>query len=151
MPSAATTGRLQAMVVRGLAALPRGLLRLLVGRPISVDGQFLHVESQLALKLLALAGEPELDQLTPRQARARTAKDAATFAGPKIEVARVQDLAIDELRGRLYVPSHIEEPSGMIVFFHGGGFVVGDLDTHDNSCRFLAAQAGVRVLAIDYR
>jgi acetyl esterase len=41
--------------------------------------------------------------------------------------------------------------SGLLVYFHGGGFVVCDLETHDNMCRFLARQAGVRVLAVDYR
>ena len=39
----------------------------------------------------------------------------------------------------------------LLVFFHGGGFMYGDLDSHDPSCRFLAERAGVRVLAIDYR
>lgn len=151
MTSSALAARLQGIVVRALASLPRGLLRLLVGRPVVVDGQELDVESQLAIKLLALAGEPELETLTPLQARARVAKDAGTFAGARVDVAQVQELTIDGRRGRLYVPRHIETPSGLLVFFHGGGFVVGDLDTHDNSCRWLASRAPVRVLAVDYR
>jgi acetyl esterase len=43
------------------------------------------------------------------------------------------------------------EADALLVYFHGGGFVTCDLDTHDNSCRFLARQSGVRVLAVDYR
>ena len=42
-------------------------------------------------------------------------------------------------------------PAPLLLFFHGGGWVIGDLDTHDGVCRFLAAAAGVTVLAVDYR
>jgi acetyl esterase/lipase len=49
------------------------------------------------------------------------------------------------------VPSDVGEPSPLLLFFHGGGFVVGDLETHDSSCRFLARQAGARVLSVEYR
>lgn len=53
--------RLESLVVRALAGLPHGLLRVLVGRPVTIDGQELHVEVQLVLKLLALAGDPPLE------------------------------------------------------------------------------------------
>ena len=142
-------------MVRGLAALPHPVLRLLVGRPVTRDGQELHVESQLVLKLLALAGEPDLADLTAEQARARVAKDAGTFAGQPVELARVQELTLEGAHGpisaRLYVPGDAVPGGGLLVFFHGGGFVVCDLATHDNSCRFLARQSGVPVLAVDYR
>ena len=55
------------------------------------------------------------------------------------------------LGARLYVPDGIGEHGGLLVYFHGGGFVVCDLETHDNTCRFLAVQAGVPVLSVDYR
>ena len=128
---------------------------MLVGRPVVVDGQELDPEAQLGLKLLALRGQPDLDVLDVEGARARVARDAATFAGVSIGLARVEDVTLDgvgaPLRARLYVPHHVDEPGELLVYFHGGGFVVGDLDTHDNSCRFIARQAGVRVLAVDYR
>ena len=54
-----------------------------------------------------------------------------------------------QLGARLYVPR--DAGRGLLVFFHGGGWVVGDLDTHDALCRALAADAGIRVLAVDYR
>ena len=50
---------------------------------------------------------------------------------------------------RLYTPA--EAPSGLVVYFHGGGFVIGDLDTHDGHCRRLAHYSGQRVMAVDYR
>jgi acetyl esterase len=141
--------------VRGLAALPHGVLRLLVGRPVVRDGQHLDVESQLGLKLLALARAPELAQSTVPEARARVATDAQTFKGPELDVAHVSDLVVPGPGGsfttRLYVPSGASDSGPLLVYYHGGGFVVCDLDTHDNVSRFLARQAGVRVLSVDYR
>ena len=135
-------------------------MRRLVGRPVVVDGQQLHTEAQLALKLLEMAGEPELAELDVSQARARVAKDARTFQGPKFDVEHVEELQLSgadgPLRARLYVPRRVgpaqeEGPAPLLVYFHGGGFVVCDLDTHDNVCRFLAGQADVHVVSVDYR
>jgi acetyl esterase len=146
------------MVVRGLAALPHPVLRRLLGARVVVDGQELNPEVQLALKLLALAGEPELQELDADQARRRVAKDARTFAGPQIEVERVGEVQLSGAAGpigaRLYVPHRAEASGGadpLLIYYHGGGFVVCDLDTHDGVCRFLASQAGLRVLSVDYR
>jgi acetyl esterase len=44
-----------------------------------------------------------------------------------------------------------QEPAPLLVYYHGGGWVIGDLDTHDNPCRFLAAHSGACVLSVDYR
>ena len=148
-------------VAHGLAALPRGVLRRLVGRPVVLDGQQLHVEAQLTLKLVALAGAPELETISVAEARARVADDARTAEGPKLAGARIEQLTVKgaagPLRARLYVPDHPGvhradgRPDGLLVYFHGGGFVVCGLETHDNPCRFLARQAEVRVLSVDYR
>jgi acetyl esterase len=142
-------------VVRALAGLPDGALRRLVGPPTVIDGQQLHPETQLGLKLLALAGEPDLDALTPAAARERVAHDARTFEGRKVALPEVRDLELEGAAGslfaRLYVPDTGDRASALVVYFHGGGFVVGDLDTHDNVCRFLAERSGARVLAVDYR
>jgi acetyl esterase len=147
--------RLQSGFVRGLAGLPDRALRVLVGRPITLDGQQLHPETQLALKLLELGGGPPLEELTAAQARDRVAQDARTFEGPKVPLPEVRELevagAVGDLPARLYVPDPTEGEAALVLYFHGGGFVVGDLDTHDNVCRFLAWRSGVRVLAVDYR
>ena len=152
----------QGALVRGLLALPDPLLRPIAGRPVILDGQRLHVEVQVALRLLALAGEEPLSGMDAGQARARVLLDARTFQGPRIEVESVREVTVSgadgPLRGRLYIPAGSTEqpgsastPGGLLVYFHGGGFVVCDLDTHDNVCRFLALHAGVRVLSVDYR
>jgi acetyl esterase len=67
------------------------------------------------------------------------------------EMASVRDLALPgaEVVVRLYRPS--DEATAMVVFLHGGGWVIGDLETHDRACRRLAASSGVSVLAVDYR
>lgn len=62
----------------------------------------------------------------------------------------VFDLQLDALlNGRLYRPAAARLP--VILFFHGGGWVLGDLDTHDQMCRTLAAESGCVVLSVDYR
>lgn len=67
----------------------------------------------------------------------------------------VRDLAVDgaegPLKARLYTPKGAAAPGPGIVYFHGGGFVIGDLDTHDGFLRRLASSSGVRVLSVDYR
>ena len=72
------------------------------------------------------------------------------------ELAEISNLIVDGADGplpaRLYIPLAAGVgPSPAIIFFHGGGFVLGDLDTHDVVCRRLAASARCRVLSVDYR
>ena len=136
-----------------LAALPRPLARVLAGRPVRVDGQQLDVQVQLAIRLERLLGGWE-----PRpapEARAHRLHEAMVFRGPTIEVARVRDLELPGPEGpigaRLYEPATGSAPRPLVVYFHGGGHVIGDLDTHDQPCRFLARETPALVLAVDYR
>jgi len=55
------------------------------------------------------------------------------------------------IAARLYTPAGYLPPGPCLVYFHGGGFVIGDLETHDGHCRRLAAGSGARILAVDYR
>ena len=59
--------------------------------------------------------------------------------------------AAGPIAARLYTPEGTTSPGPLLVYFHGGGFVIGDLETHDGHCRRLAAFSGARVLAVDYR
>lgn len=56
-----------------------------------------------------------------------------------------------DIPARLYIPQGSQAPAPICLFTHGGGYVIGDLDTHDRLCARMAAKSGVRVLAIDYR
>lgn len=141
---------------RALALLPPAAqVRLSGAAPIEIDGQRLEPEIQLTLAMLERQNEAPLPSLTPAQARARARRQSLAFAGPTVSVGSVRDLSVDGAEGplpaRLYSPDEPGGPHPLLVFFHGGGFEIGDLDTHDGPCRLLCRHAGVHVLAVDYR
>jgi acetyl esterase len=148
--------RLQGGAFRMLARLP-GRVQLLLsgGSPVRIDGQELEPDVQLTLRLLERFGGPEIERLPVPQAREQLRREAARVSGRPLPVARVEHAAVAGAAGlldaRLYVPHGSASPSPLLVYFHGGGWVVGDLDTHDPVCRFLAREAGMRVLSVDYR
>jgi acetyl esterase len=142
-------------VVLALGALPPAAQVRLSGRPaICIDGNVLAPEMQLTLALLARRGETPTEILGPEQARRERRRMAAVFAGRPQAVGSVADLQIDAeipLHARHYVPLEAGRADPLLVYFHGGGFTYGDLDTHDGVCRLLCRHAGAHVLAIDYR
>jgi acetyl esterase len=142
--------RLQAAVLRGAMALPPRAQRVLAGRPVVIDGQTLAVDTQLTLRLQRLTREPAAESLPIPQGRAAIAHQSALVAG-RHPVGAVRVMPVGERPGRLYVPSAAPAVGPLLVFFHGGGYMYGDLDSHDAPCRFLAERAGVRVLSVDYR
>jgi len=98
---------------------------------------------------------PPLSQLPPALIReGYRAQRVGTDAGAPTDLD-VRDLAVDggagPVNARLYTPKDAAATTPGLVYFHGGGFVIGDLDTHDSFLRRLAAASGVRVLSVDYR
>ncbi len=146
-------------LLKAACGLPPRLQRRLFGAPPSLDGQTLASDIHALIKLAELAGADSfIGGLSPLAARARSRRDtAATAARPPIPMARVAALEIPGhgglLPARLYVPfgPAPAAPTPLTVYFHGGGWVVGDLDSHDGVCRFLATAAGTAVLSVDYR
>jgi len=141
-------------VVKVLASLPAPVQLLLAGgRPTRVDGQILEPEVQLLLRALDLLDEDPPGSQAVEAARRSTRERAALVApATPLPMSGVENIHIGpHTRGRLYVAPGVREPSPLLLYFHGGGFVCGDLDTHDSVCRFLAREAAVRVLSIDYR
>ncbi|CCH27594.1 alpha/beta hydrolase [Actinosynnema sp. NPDC047251] len=130
--------------------LPGPLRKLITGPPITLDGQRLHPEAHLLLRLQQLSGE-DWQTTTPAANRAALTRSNFLVSGPVIEGVTVRAVSMDGVGGRFYTPHGLAEGSPLLVFYHGGGWVSGDLDSHDNLCRFLAVEAGVRVLAADYR
>lgn len=111
------------------------------------------------LEQLAAAAEgvevPPLAVIPPPMVRAQYQEQRiATNQGAPKDVA-TKDLQIDGAAGkipaRLYTPAGAAATTPLLVYFHGGGFVIGDLETHDGHCRRMASFAGIRVLAVDYR
>ncbi|MFT3821562.1 MAG: alpha/beta hydrolase [Rubrivivax sp.] len=93
-------------------------------------------------------------QLTPQQARQAYQLAAEVLEPPRAPLPRVQELQLPGGDGaprpaRLYAPSHQRLP--LLLYLHGGGFVIGGLETHDSLCRQLALRSGCAVLALDYR
>lgn len=142
--------RIKAVLVRTLLGLPERAQRLLAGRRVTLDGQTLAVDSQLLLRLQRLVREPASETLPLDEGRRRLVVNA-TIAGGAQPIGAVRDLPVGDRRGRLFVPTGATTPGPLLVFFHGGGWVYGDLDSHDPPCRFLAERSGVRVLSVDYR
>jgi acetyl esterase/lipase len=150
-----TRDRVAGGLARFTCALPPPVQRALAGRPIEIDGQGLEPEVHLLLKLTKLAPDPDLWTLSPAEARADLRRLALSLEGPKFPVDRVEELELPgpvaPIGARLYRPEGESSPLPLLVYLHGGGWVRGDLDTHDNTCRFLARHAGALVLSVDYR
>ena len=103
---------------------------------------------------MARAGHPPLDRMTPDEAKASYEKGAGVLEVPKPELARIEDFSIAARDGftmpaRLYAPS--AEVLPVLVYFHGGGFTVGNIRTHDTLCRVLSSRSGCAVVSFDYR
>lgn len=103
---------------------------------------------------MARAGRPPLHALTPAEARAAYEKGAGVLEVPKPPLARIEDFTLPARDGhalpaRLYAPSNDVLP--MLLFFHGGGFTVGSIATHDILCRVLSEKSGCAVVSLDYR
>ncbi|MDT7658274.1 MAG: acetyl esterase [Pseudonocardiales bacterium] len=112
-----------------------------------------HPEAQGLLDALAEAGLPATEEMTVPNARAATAGFLA-LQGEPVEVASVQDRTVPgpagEIPVRVYTPAG-EGPFPVVVYFHGGGWVIGDLEVVDQPCRQLASAAGAIVVSVDYR
>jgi len=143
-------------VIRLCGALPRSVKRLVAGRAKTLDGLELDLDVQVLLRLSELEPVVSLDSLTPEGARADLRKSTLAVSARRIEGVEASETSIAgaerELAARLYVPTDSSERGGpLVVYYHGGGWVAGDLDTHDQPCRLLARASGARVLSVDYR
>ncbi len=140
-------------VLRSVAGLPARAKRAIAGPPACLDGQQLDLDVQVVLRLALLAPRPA--KTSVEEFRRRSRRIARLLAGPPIPMRKVESLAVcgpeGRLGARLYTPPSGRAPLPLLVYFHGGGWVGGDLDTHDAPCRLLAARAGALILAVDYR
>ncbi len=145
--------------MRVVCGLPGGLNRAIFGTPPRIDGQQLATEMQALRRLANLVRDESASaygKLSPQQGRARIRAGAAAAAGPKRSAPTAFDMAIPGSEGM--IPARFYEPHGiglesrpLIVYFHGGGWTIGDLDTSDSVCRFLALNTPATVLSVGYR
>src|SRR5262245_33123254 len=117
----------------------------------------LDPQVQEVIKLVIKSGRPAYNTLSPKEARQlfRETRPASTPTPPAI--GAVTSVTAEGPGGS--IPLRVYRPAGIasgvalpaLVYYHGGGWVIGDLDTHDVQCRQVAAEAGIVVVAVDYR
>ncbi|MEP3051591.1 MAG: alpha/beta hydrolase [Erythrobacter sp.] len=107
------------------------------------------------LEVLASAGAPSIADMTLEEARASYGAMHAMADRPARELAVIRDLScpgpVGDIPLRLYDLRETREAGPVIVFYHGGGFVIGDLETHHNLCSEIAYLMDMPVIAVDYR
>jgi acetyl esterase len=115
----------------------------------------LDPQARALLDLIIERGVPPTHTLTPAEARRFYLERRAVTQPLPPDVGQVLPLAAEGPAGpvplRLYVPAGGSAPHPVLVYFHGGGWTIGDLDTHDVLCRQLCVAAGVAVVSVDYR
>jgi acetyl esterase len=162
MPGSARTlqsalGRFEAQLgalLRRLLTLPEPWVRRFAGPAVRNDrGDVLDLPTQAMLAAARRLRLPGLEELPPEPGRRNMDRQSRLAAGRGPRLPFVEDTALAGSRGaigaRVY-GTPATHPSGALVFFHGGGFVLGSLASHDALCRILAAEAGVVVVSVDY-
>ncbi|MDT5325104.1 MAG: hypothetical protein QOF25_2256 [Mycobacterium sp.] len=154
------------VVLRALPKIPDPVKRLLMGRrSVTIDGNTLDTTLQLLLAAQRSAGMKGLVASWDLSVARTQLRKLAAMVDADVAVG-VKDMSIPApagaIRARHYVPVNAvpvdssrkrssADPEPLLVFYHGGGFVIGDIDTHDGLCRLICRDAGVHVLSIDYR
>jgi acetyl esterase len=147
---------------RARVALLRPLVHAIFASPRLRDrlarsrvGSGLDPDFAALLALDELTRNSDVWRGSPERARHLIAESSAIVEDPPRGSVAVDDLSFagpgGQLRARRYVPAGLAAPSPGLVFLHGGGWVTGNLDTHDALCRRLAITGRLRVIAIDYR
>ncbi|OBI21538.1 lipase [Mycobacterium sp. E2327] len=153
------TSRVQGAVstigVKVIPWIPTPAKRALFGgRSVIIDGNTLDPTLQLMLSGLHAVG---IDGLVvdddAAASRAQLRATTAALPGPQVHV-EVDEISLPgpagEIRARHYRPADGTD-APLLVFYHGGGWVIGDLDTYDPLCRLTCRDAGIHVLSVDYR
>lgn len=133
-----------------LGYLPLGFISAPRNDENDVLSPLLHVILGLKRKM----GSPVTCEGSPEEGRAQYRKDVLPLsAGYKVE--NIINFSIPfnnrEIPVRHYIPYKENQIPALIVYFHGGGYVIGDMDTHDDICRLICKNSGMQVLSVDYR
>ena len=99
---------------------------------------------------------PALESFTPQELRALRAKMAETPLELRVEISNVENLYLEGTLGEIPIRKYSDHPSNnttapVIIYFHGGGFVMGDLESHDLVCRHLCKKTKSTIIAVDYK
>ncbi|HUQ00312.1 MAG TPA: alpha/beta hydrolase [Aeromicrobium sp.] len=144
--------RAQGRLLQALTSLPEPVIQRMAGRPIVRDGNRLAPEAHLILTLFRVTRQKPLDKLPIAKARRTLDLQAASLAINQ-PIGAVRSLTIEGRPARLYTPSSLlgAGKAPTMLYFHGGFHTYGGLKSHAGTLRFLAEQARIQVLALDYR
>ncbi len=131
-----------------LLHMPPGLARRITGPPPTIAGRTLAPSVAMMLYL----GDRITEDSHDVAARRQSMHTNSILVAPRARaVLTEQHLLAGRIPARVYRSPATATPAPVIVYLHGGGWVVGDLDTHDGSCRMLAQHSGCVVVSVDYR
>jgi acetyl esterase len=117
--------------------------------PMPIDPKIQEI-----LDFIASRNVPPFHELSPEEARLRVEKSREIFGGDPVDLPRVEDLTMPGPAGEIALRLYASSSGGslpVLVYFHGGGWVVGSLDSYDALCRGLARESGCLVISVDYR
>ncbi len=150
--------KVERATARAVLSLPPRVLRAIAGPPRRTEeGYEMDLQMQVLLRLVEMMRVPPMHTGTVQRARETMDRAAPTLDFEPRAGVTVRDSAVTgpagPLRVRVYTPGWLRgaAPVPGVVYFHGGGWVVGSLDSHDRVCRVLADEAGVILVAVDYR
>lgn len=137
-------------------SIPERLLRATFKDPPRNDrGVEMDLRTHVLLSLMGLGGLGRIDRMSVAKARRHYERDGALLDLPTVELAQRHDFEIPgpagPLPSRLYRPHGVGDRPPVLLWFHGGGFVIGGLDSHAGACGWLAARARCVIVAVDYR
>jgi acetyl esterase len=145
------------MTLRALPHIPDGVKRLLLGRrSVILDGNTLDTTLQLLLAAQNAVGNSLMSSDDVVAERSRLEILTASFK-QHIPVAAVTNLSIPGPAGVIPARHYRADanaggaPTTVLVFYHGGGFTLGSIESHDDQCRLICRDGGLQVLSIDYR
>ena len=150
-----TRERLEGRIARWLSHVPGAWLLRMVGEsPRVADGATLDPHLQFLLAMRRMKGQPAMCEPTLAEGRVRYRHEALAVSAAPTPVARVTATQVPGAAGMLdarhYLPEHADQ-APLLVYLHGGGFAIGDLDTHDEPCRQLCRHSQMHVLSVAYR
>jgi acetyl esterase len=147
--------QIQKAAARTILQMPGAVARILAGPPQTDGERTLDPRIQLMMKLSRASGSPPLraggvDSSRKHYRVIAAAADVIPTAPLSVRDA-VLSVGDRDLPVRVYHPEGFDRALPFILYFHGGGFVIGDLDTHDSLCRRLSFASGSAVVSLDYR
>jgi len=147
--------KVQRAVARTLLGLPEEVVEKVAGKATVVAGRTLDPKVQLMLKLQTATKAKKWYEVPLPVARRQLDVESSMLVPPMPDLPIVQVINLQGPAGlipaRVYKPAGLPDVAPALIFYHGGGFVLGSLDSHDIPCRLLAEKANCVVISVDYR